>query len=105
MQVDRDQILNLIYNSIDALNEQFARNNWLEKSPQTLLSGTGGALDSLGFVNLVANIEEKVEGEFGIGLSLTDTAVVASGEDPFHSIGSLADHLSLLLEEKQRNNR
>jgi acyl carrier protein len=100
MKVDREQILNLIYDSIDILNEQFARTNWLEKSPQTILSGPGGALDSLGIINLVAIVEEKSEAKFGVTVLLTDIPAVPSNEAPLRSIGSLADYLSQLFEGK-----
>jgi acyl carrier protein len=100
MKVDRERILNLIYDSVEILNEQFARTNWLEKSPDTILSGPGGALDSLGVINLIAIVEEKIEADFRLTVSLPDFPSAAANETPLRSIGSLADYLVLLLDGK-----
>lgn len=95
--IDRNLIQNLIYDSIDEVNEHFLGKDWLEKSPDTPLLGLGSRLDSLGFVNLVAAIEERCEATFALPVSLTgDPGQSENG--PFRSVSSLTDYVQRLLE-------
>jgi acyl carrier protein len=70
--LNKDAILNLIYTVFDDVNQQLPPNAQLEKSPQTLLMGDSTVLDSLGLINLIVGIEEKLEDIQGNSLSLTD---------------------------------
>jgi acyl carrier protein len=73
------QLIGLLYASLAELNEQLPPNAQLALSPETsLLPGTGG-LDSLGVVNLMAAIEEKIEGKYGITVSLGEVDRVGAG--------------------------
>ena len=58
MDITREKIIEVLYESIGELNEQRSKDQQLACSPQTPLGG-GAGLDSLGFVNLVALVEEK----------------------------------------------
>jgi acyl carrier protein len=53
----------------------------LEISAATVLVGDTGKLDSLGFVNLVASIEENVERAFHTPISVMDIILSAGGEE------------------------
>ena len=83
--MNRETILKIIHDSIDELNEQFAPPNPLEKSPETVLYGEGGGLDSLGFVNFVSILEEKCESDLGLSVSLTDSLGSGGGDDPLRA--------------------
>jgi acyl carrier protein len=66
MAILKQQVLTLIYEGIDEINEQFSGAARLAKSPDNPLVGKSGALDSLGFVNLIAAIEERCEEWFSL---------------------------------------
>ncbi len=91
MEPTRDNVLQTIYASIDEVNEQLAREEWLEKSPEMALLGPSASLDSLGFVNFIAIVEEKCESRFGSAVSLSES---------YQTVGELADLLSRRLSEK-----
>ena len=100
-EVDRERILRLVYESIDEVNRQFAQPQRLAKTPDTRLLGDGGQLDSLGFVNLVAAIEERCEATFGVSVSLTSGSQ-DSADDRFDSVASVTDYLQRLLKANGR---
>jgi acyl carrier protein len=101
MSIVRDQILEILYECIDELNEQLAPEQQLRKAPQTGLFGDSGMLDSLGFVNLVALVEDRCERRFRVALSLTEDATNQGGADPFETVGELADFIRQLLIDKK----
>jgi acyl carrier protein len=88
---DRTKILELVYASVDEVNQQLRRAQRLAKSEQTVISGEGGHLDSLGLVNLVFATEQKIEQELGVSLNLADGASLTP--NPFHTLGSLVDYI------------
>lgn len=54
-----DRALALVYDAIDVVNRQLPAASRLRKAPDTVIVGSGGALDSLGVVNFVLAVEEK----------------------------------------------
>jgi len=101
MSIVRDQILGILYQCIDELNEQLVPEQQLRKAPETGLFGDSGRLDSLGFVNFVALVEDKCESCFRVALSLTEDGVKEEEASPFETVGGLADFIRQLLIDKK----
>lgn len=98
--MNNDKILGIIYEAIDEINEQQPDVPKLEKAPETVLFGKGGLLDSIGLVNLVTDIEERIEDEFNVMVTLADEKAVSQKRSPFQSVDTLADYIIRLVEEK-----
>ena len=94
------KILQLIYEAIDVLNEQLPDEEQLEKSSDTKLFGSGSKLDSLGLINLVVAVEQNIEDEFDVTITLADERAMSQETSPFRTVGTLADYIEMLLEEK-----
>ena len=62
----------IVYDSIDELNQQLDDDNKLKKSLDTKLFGGSSKLDSLGLINLIVNIEQNIEDEFDLSLTIAD---------------------------------
>jgi hypothetical protein len=87
----------LVYEAIDAVNQQLPATRFLRKSPDTIIVGAGGSLDSLAFVNFVIALEEKVTQATGTTVLLLDENMAAE-DGPFHTADSLARHIASRLE-------
>ncbi len=98
--IDKDKITQVIFEAIDEFNEQQAEEQQLEKSLDTILFGNSGKLNSLGLVNLIVGIEQKLEEEFGTAVTLADERAMSQTNSPFQTIGSLAEYTWSLLQEK-----
>jgi acyl carrier protein len=96
---NKEKIIHSIYKAIDEVNQQFSEELRLEKSLNTSLLGGRSKLDSLGFVTLIVTIEQKIEEELGISISLMDKVVVSQQIDPFETIGALSDYIFSLIKE------
>ncbi len=94
-----ERITSLVYDAIDELNEQFAEENRLEKTPETALLGNTGRLDSVGFVNLIVLVEEKCQGEFGVPILLTDD-LGTEDDNALKTVGSFINYLYRVVEEE-----
>jgi acyl carrier protein len=70
-------------------------------SRDTPLFGRQGILDSLGLVSLVVAVEQAIEDECGMSVSLADDKAMSQQHSPYRTVGSLAEYASRLLELKQ----
>jgi acyl carrier protein len=97
MNLTQEDTLKTIYESIDELNEQLPAERLVDKSPETRLLGDSGQLDSIGFVNFVAILEEKCAQRFGVMVSLIPDLQDENGANPFETLAKLAEHLRNIL--------
>lgn len=65
------------------------------------LFGEGGVLDSLGLVTLILAIEEMIELEMGVAITIVSEKSMSARKSPFATIGSLTEFIASLIEEKQ----
>jgi acyl carrier protein len=97
MDGNADVVLNY---AIDAVNELLPEDRLLSKSTNTVLLGESGELDSMGFVNLVAAVEEQLERQFGIRYALVDEVMRIDGE---LTVGRLHGILERIISNSQDN--
>jgi acyl carrier protein len=93
----REKVLQAIYGAVDELNDTLPAERKLAKTPETVLFGKGGKLDSLGLVNLIVATEQRIEEAFGVAVTLADERAMSQQHSPFRTIGSLADYAITLL--------
>ncbi len=98
--MDKQSILDAIYQAIGELNLEREDTEQIDKAPETKLLGRESKLDSLGLVNLIVIVEEKVSDILNIELTLADERAMSQKHSPFRSVQTLADYIQLLLEEQ-----
>ncbi len=99
--VDRNKVIEIIYVSIDDINEDRDEEDKLKKTEETILLGQDGALDSFGLVSLIVATEQNIEEEFGVTLVLADEKAMSQRNSPFRTVNTFTDHITTLLEEKK----
>ena len=95
------KIENLIFNAIKEINEQLPQEQQLGQSTKTVLFGKDGKLDSLGLVTLLVIIEQNIEDEFDVSITIADEKAMSQKRSPFRTTGTLADYIDMLLRENQ----
>lgn len=93
-----NDVIAVLYAAIDDLNEGLAADKRLDRSPDTRLFGDGATLDSLGFVNLVLAIEQRLNDGFGTSIPLAETLMADSQTNPPDTVSRLADFIGQLLK-------
>jgi acyl carrier protein len=88
-----DQIQSAILSAIKEVNEILPPEMRLSNDPEAVIFGKGGKLDSLGLVNLVLAVEERLA-ERGWKVSLTDERAMSQNRSPFRSIEALTSFVA-----------
>lgn len=94
---ETQQVIQSIYTAIDELNA-LRPDRPLEKSPETVLFGERGQLDSLGLVSLIFSVESQIGSDFSTPVSLADERAMSRRSSPFRTIATLADYIVELLD-------
>ena len=95
-------VIDAIHSAVDDLNEILDGDERLTKSPNEALIGKDAKLDSLGLVNLIVLVEEKIQQQFGVGITLVDERAMSQSKSPFRTLGSLAEFVEEQLNEHGR---
>jgi acyl carrier protein len=65
----------------------------------TVLVGTDAVLDSLGVVQLIVEVEQRVEEAHGVSVTLANDKAMSAKNSPFRTVGVLADHVVVTAQE------
>lgn len=68
-------------------------------SPATRLLGREAVLDSMGLVNLIVEVEQRLEDIYDLTVVLADERAMSQKNSPFRSVETLADYICQLAEE------
>jgi hypothetical protein len=90
--VDKAGIVECLYAALDELNEVVPPAQRLAKSPDTVLFGADGKLDSFGLVNLIVIAERVLEDRLGVTVTLANDQAMSIKNSPFRTVDSLADY-------------
>lgn len=64
----------------------------------TPLFGRDGMLDSLGLVALVVAVEQAIEDQYGVSVTLADERALSERKSPFGTVGALAAYAARLID-------
>ncbi len=96
----KDKIIELIYGTIDEINEHRGPEEQISKTEDIKFLGQNSVLDSLGLVNLIVNLEENINNKFNVSISIVDEKAMSLKHSPFRNVEALADYLVDLLNEQ-----
>ena len=85
----KEEIEVLIIESVRLLAEDFEIESLASPNAASVLYGTGGSLDSITLVNLIADIEDAISEKFSISISLADEKAMSARHSPYRSVTSL----------------
>ncbi len=69
----------------------------------TSLIGKQAVLDSLALVTLIVDLEQRIEEEYDIALTLADDRAMSQKHSPFRTVGALTAYIEELLGEERGN--
>jgi acyl carrier protein len=100
MPLSKEKIIQTIFDAVDELNTILTEEERLEKSPETLLAGEKGSLDSLGLINFIVEVESRVQKDLGLALNLIEA--LDSPEEPMRSISRLVEFIEVQANGKNQ---
>jgi len=86
------KIIQSIMDAIDEINERYPEEKRLSKSVDTVLTGESGKLDSLGLVIFIVAVEERIQNDLGITISLADE--IGKNDGALRTTETLADYIA-----------
>lgn len=96
----KEELHPLLFEAVDELNEQLGDEGNLTHDLDAKLIGEGGRLDSLGLVNLIVAVEQRVQDQYDVALTLADERAFSQKHSPFRTLGALAEYVHQLLAEQ-----
>ena len=98
---DEERIAKAVYAAVDELNEQLPKGVQVDKSLDAPLYGASGKLESLDFVTLIMEVEEKINAEFGTDITIADENLLSKQKSPFSTLGTLIEYLEEVLKQQE----
>ena len=92
MMINNGKIIQSIMDAIDEINERYPEEKRLSKSVDTVLTGESGKLDSLGLVSFVVAVEERIQNDLGVNISLADE--MGNVDGVLRTPETLAEHIA-----------
>lgn len=98
---DLDKARELIFEALADHLEQTGSEQPVPVTTDAVLFGEAAVLDSLGLVNVVVGVEEKLLETYGRDIWLTDERALIQAESPYRTVETLARYIVLLLEQPE----
>src|SRR5438874_4571136 len=96
MKMTPEAIQSLVLESAHVIAPQHGRGTILA---DTALFGKDGILDSMALVQLVVEIEQRLQSEHGLDVSLTDERAMSRAKSPFRTVAGLSTYIMALMGE------
>lgn len=93
----KNEIIEIIFKSVEEVNQQ--HDTEILKDLNAKLFGKESNLDSLGLVNLIVLLEENINNEFDVSISIADEKAMSQKNSPFQSLDTLAQYIMELVNE------
>jgi len=95
-----EDVLPVVYKALNELNQQRSRDKRLQASPDCVLFGEKGNLNSLELANLIVLMEQTVQETFGTEIDLTEHDPFSLENGHMRTAGTLASHISTLMRRE-----
>ena len=93
--ITREIILAIVSESIEYLND--VNDSSIEADENEPLIGRDSELDSIDFVSMVVDIEQRLSDDHGVSISITSERAMSQHESPFRTVGTLVDYIMRLI--------
>ena len=92
MDLDQGKIKASIVECINNLNNSLIESEKISIDPDHVLFGNGSSLDSMGLLNLLMDLEERLDDQ-GIRITILDDHALSQKNSPFRTISTLAEYI------------
>lgn len=98
--MDRDDVLRIVLTLLDEALANAGTATDVAVGDSTPLIGRGSAIDSLGLVHLIVGVEQRVQDEHGLSITVADDRAMSQRNSPFRTVSALTDYVHMLVEEQ-----
>jgi len=94
--VTSDEVDAIIFHALEALNADLDPKDQIAISLATPLFGSDAAIDSLGFVSLIVDVETALIVDHELTISLADDFAASRTQSPYSTVETLRDYILTL---------
>lgn len=98
--MDRAIALEIVKSCLKEAISQFGGSD-VEVGEDTVIVGQDAVLDSVAVVSLIVDIEQRLEQEHDVSVTLASEKAMSQKNSPFRTAGVLADHVMATIAEGQ----
>ncbi len=102
MPLERTEIAALVLKTLHELGEDLEKPELAAGDESTRLFGARSSLDSMGLVNLIADIEEHLSEEHQVDITLANQSAMSRTHSPFRRVSSCIDYILELVAEADK---
>jgi len=99
--IQREEALVLVLACLRDAIEQMGTPQSGEVTETTTIVGPGASLDSISVVSLIVDIEQRLETDHGVCVTLASEKAMSQRNSPFRTAGVLADHICTTVAETE----
>ena len=97
--ITSEEVEAIILHALETLNEERDPGDRVTVSAATPLFGVDAAIDSLGFVSVISDVETALNVDHGLDISLADDRAMSRPQSPYDTVGRLRDYIMELVAE------
>lgn len=97
--IARSDAFEIVLASLKEVFEQTGTAPPAALTDETVLVGDAAVLDSLGVVQLIVEIEQRVEAKHDVSITLANDKAMSARSSPFRTVGVLTDHVVVTTQE------
>lgn len=101
-QFDRGAALAVVVKSLADLLEQNGEELAGPIDESVVLVGKEAVIDSLGMVSLIVEVEQVLETEHDVSVTLANDRAMSERNSPFRTVGAFADHVCTLISQARQ---
>ena len=94
-----EKIQTIILQSLKKYSEQSSIKLKINDIADTPIFGEDSALDSLGLVTLLVEVEQSIEDEFSQEITIADEKAMSLRNSPFRNVETLSNYIETLIVE------
>ncbi len=92
MSLSQEKIKAVISDCVNGLNAALIESEKISTDSKSILFGEGSLLDSMGLLNLLMDLEEKL-GDEGVNITILDDHALSQKNSPFRTTSTLAGYI------------
>jgi len=94
-----EEVLKKVLEVVRDLNQGLPEDKRIAENPTAILFGREGALDSLGLVELIVEVEQEVNDHFDVDIGIADERAISQEKSPFQTLETMSNYIVRLIAE------
>lgn len=91
----KENIIRIIISEVNSIIDDPVE----DMNKDAVLFGEGGLLDSMGLVSMLVAVEQDVDDEYDIQITIADAKAMSQRNSPFRTVETLSDYIISLIKD------